>query len=109
MSTPIASRMTEYAHIVCTPGIVGGEPRVDGHRIRVRDVAVARDVDGMTPQAIAQEIYPSLTLAEVYAALGYYEDHRDEIEAYARADAVLVEQLQRERSRLVHDLREPSA
>jgi len=30
---------TEYAHIVHTPGLLSGEARIDGHRIRVRDGA----------------------------------------------------------------------
>lgn len=96
---------TEYAHIVRTPGTLGGEPRIDGHRIRVRDVAAQRDVEGLTPAKIVSEAYPSLTLAEVYAALAYYEDHRDEMKAYVQAEAQLVEEFQRNHPHLVRDLR----
>lgn len=42
VSTTIA-----YAHIVCTPGVVGGEARISGHRIRVRDIVAARDRTGL--------------------------------------------------------------
>ena len=57
-----------------------GEPRIAEHRIRVRDVVAARDLGGYTPEEIAASVYPSLTLAQVYAALAYYEDHRAEID-----------------------------
>ncbi len=38
---------------------------------------------GNTPETITDQ-YPSLSLEEVYLALGYYLRHRDEIEAYLR-------------------------
>jgi len=102
---------TEFAHIVCTPDVLGGEPRIDGHRIRVRDVAVARDIDGFSPQEIVQSVYPSLKLAEVYAALAYYEDHREEINLLAAAEAEFVEQFKAQHPNMVRDQRsqQPSA
>jgi uncharacterized protein (DUF433 family) len=78
---------TDYAHIVCTPGVVGGEPRIADHRIRVRDVVAARDLRGFSPEEIAGSVYPDLTLAQVYAALAYYEDHRLEIDQAALAES----------------------
>ena len=77
---------TEYAHIVFTPGIVGGEPRIAETRIRVRDVVLARDSQGATPEEIVATIYPQLSLAQVYAALAYYEDHRTSIDAWQQAE-----------------------
>jgi hypothetical protein len=35
---------------------------------------------GMSPEAIVEE-YPQLSLADIYAALTYYHDHREEIDA----------------------------
>ena len=105
MSTPTQSTPTEFAHIVSTPTVMGGEPRVDGHRIRVRDVAAARDIEGHSPEAIVRSVYPSLTLAEVYAALAYYEDHRAEIQAHAAAEAAYLEQFKAEHPGLVTDQR----
>jgi uncharacterized protein (DUF433 family) len=78
---------TEFAHIVRTPGIVGGEPRIADHRIRVRDIVTARDLAGYSPEEIAGTVYPDLTLAQVYAALAYYEDHRDEIDLASQSEA----------------------
>jgi uncharacterized protein (DUF433 family) len=96
---------TDYPHIVKTPGTMGGEPRLDGHRIRVRDIAAMRDVHGHSPEQIVELDYPHVSLAQVYAALAYYEDHREEIEDFARQEADAVEQFRREHPDRVVDLR----
>ena len=81
---------TEYSHIVRTPGIVSGEPRIEEHRVRVRDIVAARDLGGLTPEEIAASVYPGLTLAQVYSALAFYEDHRDEIDQAMKNEAQCV-------------------
>lgn len=96
---------TDYPHIVKTPGTLGSEPRLDGHRIRVRDIVAMRDVRGHSPEQIVEVDYPHLSLAQVYAALAYYEDHREEIDAYARREADFVEEFQRQHPDRVVDLR----
>ena len=65
-------------HIEQTEGICGGKPRIAGHRIRVQDIAVWHERQGMSPDDIVAE-YPQLTLANIHAALAYYFDHREEI------------------------------
>jgi uncharacterized protein (DUF433 family) len=99
------STKTEYCHIVRTPGVVGREPRIDGHRIRVRDIVAARDLGGLTPEEIAASVYPGLTLAQVYSALAYYEDHRDEIAQAMQHEAQFVEQFLKDYPQLVRDVR----
>ena len=96
---------TQYAHIVQTPGTLGGEARIEGHRIRVRDVAMARDLDGLSPEEIVASVYPSLTLAQVYSALAYYEDHREEIDRAAQEEARFVEEFRQQHPELVRDVR----
>ena len=103
MVSDASTTYTEYAHIVHTPGLLGGEARIDGQRIRVRDVTAARDRGGMTPEEIASTVYPSLTLSQVYAALAYYEDHRGEIDQAFENEARLVERFRREHPELVRD------
>jgi uncharacterized protein (DUF433 family) len=66
--------------IVSTPGTCGGRPRIDGHRITVEDVAIWHERQGMSPDEIASA-YPSLTLSDVHAALAYYYENRDRIDA----------------------------
>jgi uncharacterized protein (DUF433 family) len=67
-------------HITKTPGICGGRACIAGHRIRVLDVVAWHEKFGYSPDEIV-DLYPGITLADVYAALTYYHDHRDEIEA----------------------------
>ena len=105
MTSQPAAGKTEYAHIVRTPGVVGGDPRVEGHRIRVRDIVDARDLAGLTPEEIVASVYPGLTLGQVYAALAYYEDHRDEIDQAGQDEGRRVEEFIRQHPELARDLR----
>ncbi len=66
-------------HIAVRAGYCGGKPHIVGHRIKVQHVAVWHERMGLSPDEIASEY--GLTLGEVYAALSYYWDHRDQIEA----------------------------
>lgn len=65
-------------HIEISAEVCGGKPRIAGHRIRVQDVAVCHEKLGMSPDEIVA-MYPTITLADVHAALAYYFDHREEI------------------------------
>ncbi len=65
-------------HIEATPGVCGGKPRLVGRRIRVQDIVVEHEVHGRCPDEIVDG-YDGVTLADVYAALAYYFDHREEI------------------------------
>ena len=68
---------------------------------------VARDRGGMTPEEIASSVYPGLTLGQVYAALAYYEDHREEIDRAFEVEARVVEEFRREHPELVRDCGSP--
>ena len=65
-------------HIEITPGISGGKPRIAGHRITVENIVIWHERMGTSADEIATE--HDLTLADVYAALAYYFDHRAEID-----------------------------
>jgi len=65
-------------HIVKKRGICGGKACVAGTRIRVQDVYVWHELRGQSVDAIVVE-FPQLNKAEVYAALAYFWDHREEI------------------------------
>ena len=58
---------------------------------------------GMTPEEIVVSVYPSLTLAQVYAALAYYEDHRAEIDSAFDDETRVVEEFRRMHPELVRD------
>jgi uncharacterized protein (DUF433 family) len=78
-------------HIVATPDTCGGKPRIAGSRIRVKDVAIMHERQGISPEEIVSE-FPHLTLAGIYAALAYYHDHREVINAEITADRAWYEQ-----------------
>lgn len=82
------------AHIEVTPGVVGGKPRIAGRRIAVRHVAVWHDRLGQSAEEIAAEY--DLTLSDVYAALAYYHDHREEIDLALREDDAFAEAFERQ-------------
>ncbi|EIC22488.1 DUF433 domain-containing protein [Thiorhodovibrio frisius] len=65
-------------HIDVTPGIVGGKPRIAGHRITVSDIVIWHDRMGKSADEIATEY--DLSLSDIHAALAYYFDHRSEID-----------------------------
>src|SRR5947209_5601353 len=73
-------------HITKTPGICGGRARIEGHRIRVLDIVVWHEKRGFSPDEIV-DLFPGITLADVYAALAYYFDNREEIEADFRSES----------------------
>jgi uncharacterized protein (DUF433 family) len=82
------------SHIECTPGVLGGKPRIAGRRLSVQHIVTLHDRAGWSADEIASEF--DLGLAEVYAALAYYFDHREEIDAQARADRDFIERMKKE-------------
>ncbi len=68
----------EKTHITRTPGVCGGKPCIAGSRIRVLDVYVWHDLHGKSPDEIVSS-YPQLTLADVYAAMAWIWDHREQV------------------------------
>jgi uncharacterized protein (DUF433 family) len=78
------------SHISRTPGICGGRACIAGHRIRVLDIIVWHEKRGYSPDEIVG-LFLGINLADVYAALAYYFDNRDEIEADLRAEAQAAE------------------
>jgi uncharacterized protein (DUF433 family) len=67
-------------HVEIVEGAGGPKARIKGSRIRVEDVVVWHERQRMTPFEIVHE-YPTITIADVYAALAYYWDNRGEIES----------------------------
>jgi uncharacterized protein (DUF433 family) len=95
----------ERVHIVSTPDTCGGKPRIAGSRIQVKHLAIMHERQGMSPAEIVSE-FPHLTLADVYAALAYYHDHRETINAEIAADwAWYEEQRAKQPSRLQERLK----
>jgi uncharacterized protein (DUF433 family) len=77
-----------------TPDVCGGKACIAGHRVRVLDVVVWHEHQGMTPDEIVSH-FPTITLAKVHAALAYYFDHIDEIQQEMRAEREFSEEFRR--------------
>lgn len=81
----------EKVHITRSEGVCGGKPCVANTRIRVQDIYVWHELQGKSPDEIVNDL-PQLTLADVYAALTYFWDHRDDIlQDITREDALVAQ------------------
>jgi len=89
-------------HIVITPGVCGGKPRIKGHRITVQHIVIWHERGGISPDEIVSR-HPGLTLADVYAALAYYHDHREAISASILADEAFADHLRAQSPSLVQE------
>ncbi len=75
--------LLEYPHIRKTDGDAARLERLP--RIRVAQIAADHLGYGWSAEEIIRQ-YPHLKPAEVHAALGYYYDHREEIDAELAAE-----------------------
>src|SRR5438477_2483994 len=89
---PAQAPPQDRVRIGSTPGTCGGRPRIDGHRITVEDVALWHERMGLSPDEIVSA-YPTITLSDVHAALAYYYENREAIEADIREGREFVAKL----------------
>jgi uncharacterized protein (DUF433 family) len=83
---------TLFPHITTDPDVCHGRPCIAGTRVRVMDIVAAHE-QGISPAEL-QGYFATrpLTLGEIHAALAYYNDHKDEIEAdFAEAERIAAE------------------
>lgn len=59
----------------------GEDWQVRGSRVSL-DSLIHAFHDGLSPEAIARECFPTLQLAQVYGAIAFYLAHRPETDAY---------------------------
>lgn len=90
---------TVYSHITKDPEVCGGRACIDGTRIRVVDIACLQR-EGYTPERML-EVYGSLNLAQIHAALSYYYENPQEIEDALRADREVAERIESDRDALL--------
>ncbi len=77
--------------IVETEDTLGGEPRLEGRRISVMQVAEMYVDGGMSPETVADQL--DVGLDEVHEALAYYFKHPDEMDEIRRKHRELEEEL----------------
>jgi len=85
----MAQVLTE--RITKTPGVCGGKACIAGTRIRVMDIVIWYEHQGMTPDEIVDQ-FPTITLSDVHTALAYYYDHIEEIREDIRRNDEVAEQ-----------------
>lgn len=94
----MAITQTEHPYIVRISDVCGGRSVIKGTRIPVW-LIVGWFKDGYSPAQIQQEIYPQLSLAQIYDALSYYHDHAVEIDAQIALQTPTEEELARRRTK----------
>ena len=82
---PTSGGPLDQPRIVSTPGTCGGKPRLEGHRITVKQIVLNYQREGMSPDEIVSA-YPTITLSDVHAALAYYYGHQAEIDTDIKED-----------------------
>jgi uncharacterized protein (DUF433 family) len=81
-------------YIVQTPGICGGEARIDGTRISVGWIVGQMIHAGRTlDQMVEDYAHVPLSPAQIHAALAYYYDHTAEIESLIAENEAILEEV----------------
>ena len=86
-----------FPHITADPEVCHGRPCIAGTRVRVMDIVAAQE-RGASPAEL-QDYFATrqLTLGEIHAALAYYNDHKNEVEAdFAEDERLAAEGMARE-------------
>lgn len=86
MSVENTSVSLDHPYVESVADVLGGEPVIKSTRTPVRAI-VERWKFGENIDEIARSL-PHLRLAQVFDALGYYDDHREEIEKYIELNRV---------------------
>lgn len=79
MPKPAKKPKTKHPYIVSLESHCGGKPIIAGTKFPVRSVVQYVLRQGMTPEELVQEFY-HLSLPEIYDALSYYYENREEID-----------------------------
>lgn len=68
--------------ITTNPKVRGGRPCIAGTGLRVTDVVMAHLFHQRTPSELASDY--DISMAQVHAALAYYYEHKEELDADIR-------------------------
>lgn len=79
MSLTIEQRKKlKHLYIEKRKGVCGGEPVIVGTRISVRLIIETERAGNSVDEIVA--MYPHITHAQVYDALSYYYDHKEQVD-----------------------------
>lgn len=77
------------------PNVRGGRPCIGGTTLRVSDVVMATLFHDRSPGQIATDY--AISLAQVHAALSYYYEHKEELDADIRQQVEKARELKEKR------------
>jgi uncharacterized protein (DUF433 family) len=77
---------TAHRYVVTNDQILSGEAIIEGTRTPVRAI-VELWRQGLAPEAIPSRL-PHLSVAQVFDALSYYSDHREEIHQHIERNRI---------------------
>ncbi len=80
--------------IVKNPDVRGGRPCIDGTGLRVTDLVMAHLFHRRTPDEIASDY--EISLAQVYASLAYYYEHKAELDEDIRQQVLAAQKAKEE-------------
>jgi len=98
-----AASQVKHPYVTKRTGVCGGRPVIAGTRIPVWGIA-GWSRKGYSAERLQREIYPSLGLAEIYDALSYYHDHKEEIDRQVEENSLSLREARRRQAqwRLSH-------
>lgn len=82
MTTKAIKKEKLHPYITQNLKICGGEPILAGTRISVRLIVEWESMGKSVDEIVA--MYPHISHAQVYDALSYYYDHKEEIDRYIK-------------------------
>jgi uncharacterized protein (DUF433 family) len=100
---PMSVAETQYEHVILNGDDV---PVIDGTSMKVIELVLGRMAYGWSPEELHFQ-HPYLTLGQIYSALAYYWDHKEELDRDIERRLEFVDQVRqtREPSPLVARLR----
>lgn len=91
MGNPLRAT-SSYPHIDCDEK---GNPVIAGTTMKVVELVMAQWAYGWSPEELHFQ-HPDLTLGQIHSALGYYWDHKGELDADIEKRSSFAEQARRE-------------
>lgn len=80
---------TRYEHIVLNDGQI---PTVSGTSMKVVELVLDHLAYGWSPEELRFQ-HPNLTMGQIYSALAYYWDHKDQLDEEIQRRLVAVDKL----------------
>ncbi|NCP15611.1 DUF433 domain-containing protein [bacterium] len=82
---------TRYEHVMLSDARI---PMISGTDMKVTELVLAHIAYGWSPEELHFQ-FPHLTLGQIYSALAYYWDHREELDKKIEARLEATEKLRR--------------